>query len=181
MRFFINQIKDQAEIAIAEANAVLFLVEAESGVTPADHEVAQILRSHQRERDGEPYPPVFLVVNKADRPSVLRTVNALEMMLHLGQPVTSHHQLQLPGDKSSPIRAEPTPGAQWTVPVLQTIAIEGKGVEDLIEKVIEHRNYLVSSEEWFQRELQRSRREIERLLQNKIIAHTHSIEVINRS
>lgn len=63
---FINQIKDQAEVAIAEANAVLFLVDAESGVTPADHEVAQILRSHQRERDGEPYPPVFLVVNKAD-------------------------------------------------------------------------------------------------------------------
>jgi GTP-binding protein len=63
---FINQIKDQAEIAIAEANAVLFLVDAESGVTPADHEVAQILRSHQRERDGAPYPPVFLVVNKAD-------------------------------------------------------------------------------------------------------------------
>jgi len=63
---FIQQIKDQAEIAIAESNAVLFLVDAESGVTPADHEVAQILRSHQQERNGEPYPPVFLVVNKAD-------------------------------------------------------------------------------------------------------------------
>ena len=63
---FINQIKDQAEIAISEANAILLLVDAESGVTPADHEVAQILRRHQRERNGEPYPPVFLVVNKAD-------------------------------------------------------------------------------------------------------------------
>jgi GTP-binding protein len=63
---FIGQIKDQAEIAIAEANAVLFLVDAESGVTPADHEVAQILRRHQQERNGAPYPPVFLVVNKAD-------------------------------------------------------------------------------------------------------------------
>jgi GTP-binding protein len=63
---FIAQIKDQAEIAIAEANAVLFLVDAESGVTPADHEVAQILRRHQQEKNGEPYPPVFLVVNKAD-------------------------------------------------------------------------------------------------------------------
>ena len=63
---FIAQIKDQAEIAIAEANAVLFLVDAESGVTPADHEVAQILRRHQQEKNGEPYPPIFLVVNKAD-------------------------------------------------------------------------------------------------------------------
>jgi GTP-binding protein len=63
---FIKQIKEQAEIAIAEANAILFIVDAESGVTPADHEVAQILRHHQLQRDGEPYPPVFLVVNKAD-------------------------------------------------------------------------------------------------------------------
>jgi GTP-binding protein len=63
---FIEQIKEQAEIAIAEANAILFIVDAESGVTPADHEVAQILRHHQEQKDGEPYPPVFLVVNKAD-------------------------------------------------------------------------------------------------------------------
>ncbi len=63
---FITQIKEQAEIAIAEANAILFIVDAESGVTPADHEVAQILRRHQQQRDGEPYPPIFLVVNKAD-------------------------------------------------------------------------------------------------------------------
>lgn len=63
---FIKQIKEQAEIAIAEANVVLFLVDAESGVTPADHEVAQILRHHQQEVNDVPYPPVFLVVNKAD-------------------------------------------------------------------------------------------------------------------
>jgi len=63
---FIEQIKEQAEIAIAEANAILFIVDAESGVTPADQEVAQILRHHQQQRDGKPYPPVFLVVNKAD-------------------------------------------------------------------------------------------------------------------
>ena len=66
---FIVQIKEQAEIAIAEANAILFLVDAESGVTPADHEVAQILRRHQGQRNGEPYPPVFMIVNKADNES----------------------------------------------------------------------------------------------------------------
>jgi GTP-binding protein len=63
---FINQIKEQAEVAIAEADAILFIVDAESGVTPADHEVAQVLRQHQQNKDGQPYPPVFLVVNKAD-------------------------------------------------------------------------------------------------------------------
>lgn len=63
---FINQIKDQAEVAISEADAVLFLVDAVSGVTPADHEVAHILRRYQKERDGDLYPPIFLLVNKAD-------------------------------------------------------------------------------------------------------------------
>ncbi|UCE00392.1 MAG: ribosome biogenesis GTPase Der [Chloroflexota bacterium] len=63
---FINQIKEQAEIAISMADAVLFIVDAESGVTPADQEIAQILRQHQRQVDDEPYPPIFLVVNKAD-------------------------------------------------------------------------------------------------------------------
>jgi len=63
---FIDQIRIQAEVAIREADAVLFLVDAESGVTPADEEVAQILRRNQRLRDGKPFPPVFLVVNKAD-------------------------------------------------------------------------------------------------------------------
>ncbi len=63
---YIGQIKSQAEIAIQEADAILFLTDAITGVTPADEEVALILRRNQREKDGLPYPPVFLVVNKAD-------------------------------------------------------------------------------------------------------------------
>ncbi|HNB53792.1 MAG TPA: 50S ribosome-binding GTPase, partial [Anaerolineales bacterium] len=63
---FIEQIRTQAEVAIREADAVLFVTEVESGVTPADREVAQILRKSQKERDGQPYPPVLLVVNKCD-------------------------------------------------------------------------------------------------------------------
>ncbi len=63
---YIQQIREQAEIAIHEADLVLFVTEAESGVTPADWEIAQILRRHQHERDGLFSPPVLLVVNKAD-------------------------------------------------------------------------------------------------------------------
>jgi GTP-binding protein len=51
---FIDQIKAQAEIAIREADAVLFITDADSGVTPADQEVAQILRRHQKLRPGFP-------------------------------------------------------------------------------------------------------------------------------
>lgn len=63
---FIREIRAQAEIAIQEADAILFIVDAISGVTPADREVAQILRRSQKMVDGVARPPVFLVVNKAD-------------------------------------------------------------------------------------------------------------------
>ena len=63
---FIEQIREQAELAIRDADAVLFVVDVEDGVTPADLEVAQILRSRQRKLAGGLHPPVFLVVNKVD-------------------------------------------------------------------------------------------------------------------
>lgn len=63
---FIEQIRTQAQIAIEDADVVLFIVDAISGVTPADQEVAQILRRSQKVIDGKAYPPVLLVVNKAD-------------------------------------------------------------------------------------------------------------------
>jgi GTPase len=63
---YIDQIRSQAEIAVREADAVLFLTDVLSGVTPADQEVALILRRLQKEIDGKPKPPVLLVVNKCD-------------------------------------------------------------------------------------------------------------------
>jgi GTPase len=63
---FIKEIRLQAEIAIKEADVVLFVTDAASGVTPADQEVAAILRRNQTIHDGEAFPPVLLVVNKAD-------------------------------------------------------------------------------------------------------------------
>ncbi len=63
---FVEQIRTQAQIAIQEADVILFLVDAVSGLTPADREVAQILRRSQKMVEGKPYPPVLLVVNKAD-------------------------------------------------------------------------------------------------------------------
>ncbi|MBW8011485.1 MAG: ribosome biogenesis GTPase Der [Chloroflexi bacterium] len=73
---FISEIRFQAEAAIREADAILFLVDVENGITPADQEVADILRRFQVERDGVPFPPVLLVVNKCD--SQARRDQALE-------------------------------------------------------------------------------------------------------
>jgi GTP-binding protein len=82
---FIEQIRAQAEIAIREADAVLFITDADSGVTPADQEVTQILRRSQREVNGQLKPPVLLVVNKSD--SEARRTQALQFYeLGLGDP-----------------------------------------------------------------------------------------------
>ena len=63
---FIEEIRAQAEVAVTEADVVLFLVDATSGVTPADKEVAGLLRKAQKVVDGIAHPPILLVVNKSD-------------------------------------------------------------------------------------------------------------------
>ncbi|HMN61412.1 MAG TPA: 50S ribosome-binding GTPase, partial [Anaerolinea sp.] len=71
--------------AVEEADAVLFLVDAISGVPPADREVALILRRRQKIRDGRPWPPIFLVVNKSDS-STLRDGAPEFYELGMGEP-----------------------------------------------------------------------------------------------
>ena len=55
---FESEIDKQVELAIDEADAIIFMVDVETGITGMDEEVAQILRQVKK--------PVFLVVNKVD-------------------------------------------------------------------------------------------------------------------
>ena len=82
---FIQEIRTQAVVAVEEADVVLFLTDAISGVTPADEEVAQILRKNQKMVDGKAFPPIFLVVNKADSDRQRAQVNEF-YKLGLGDP-----------------------------------------------------------------------------------------------
>ena len=83
---FINEIRTQAKVAIDEADAILFVVDGEAGVTPPDLEVADILRRSQRKlENGAFWPPIFVVVNKAESQS--RREAALQFYeLGLGDP-----------------------------------------------------------------------------------------------
>jgi GTP-binding protein len=63
---FIDQIRAQAEIAIEEADAILFVVDGQSGVTPADREITESLRKSQKKVSGKLHPPILLVVNKCE-------------------------------------------------------------------------------------------------------------------
>ena len=63
---FIDEIRRQAEIAIREADAILLVVDGQAGVTPADREIVESLRKAQKSKDGVPFPPILLVVNKCE-------------------------------------------------------------------------------------------------------------------
>jgi GTP-binding protein len=66
---YIPQIRAQAEMAMRDADLVLFLVDSDSGVTPSDREVADILRKNQSRGVGGESTPILLVVNKSDNRS----------------------------------------------------------------------------------------------------------------
>jgi len=64
---FISEIRQQARVAIDEADAVLFVNDGETGVTAPDLEVANILRRSQKKLpDGTFWPPIFVVANKTE-------------------------------------------------------------------------------------------------------------------
>jgi GTP-binding protein len=64
---FIDEIRTQAKVAVDEADVVLFVNDGETGVTTPDLEVADILRRSQKKLpDGSFFPPIFVVVNKAE-------------------------------------------------------------------------------------------------------------------
>jgi GTP-binding protein len=82
---FIDQIRDQAELAIQESDVILFVVDGQTGVTPADHEIAEILRKMQKKVDGQFKPPIILVVNKGESAKIRQLV-AEFYELGMGEP-----------------------------------------------------------------------------------------------
>lgn len=81
---FVQEIRHQAEIAIAEADVIVLLVDVLDGLTPADDDVADVLRRADR--------PVLVAANKADNEE--RTQAAVEFYaLGLGEvyPISALH------------------------------------------------------------------------------------------
>ena len=78
MAEIVRATRAQAQLAIDEADAILFLVDVKQGITAADEEVADLLRQTSK--------PVLLGANKAD--SLERVQNAVEFWnLGLGEPI----------------------------------------------------------------------------------------------
>jgi GTP-binding protein len=144
---FIEEIKAQALAAVEEADAVLLLVDGETGPAPADREVAETLRRHQRRVEGQtPRPPILLVVNKCD--SAARRDAAVEFYeLGLGEPypVSAIHGTDV-GDLLDALVAElPSVEAQEDDSI--KIAIVGKpnsGKSSLLNRLVGKERSIVS-------------------------------------
>jgi LAO/AO transport system kinase len=90
----------------------------------------------------------MFVVNMADRPGVDRTVAELRSMLSLAAPMSS-----------------------WTPPILETIATQDRGIEELWTAVKEHRAHLESSGELAQRRFRRTESEVMGLVERRLRLH----------
>ena len=79
-------IRVQVQVALAEADAILFIVDATTGVTRTDEEIAEQLRRTDK--------PVLLIANKGDNPSRQElAVDFYSMGLGEPMPVSAYHGL----------------------------------------------------------------------------------------
>jgi LAO/AO transport system kinase len=86
----------------------------------------------------------ILVVNKADVAGADRLVADLRTMLQLG------------------------PERLWPTPIQQTVATEGTGVGDLVERIAEHRAYLERSHTWHLRRADSARRQVRAIVEDRV-------------
>lgn len=129
----------QAQLAIAEADAILFLTDAEAGVLPGDYEIANILRQTSK--------PTYLVVNKADNDK--RSADAVEFFaLGLGEPhpISALHGIGI-GDLLDEIVAHFPPAEEESESEIPQIAIVGRpnvGKSSLLNAILGQERAIVS-------------------------------------
>lgn len=80
------------------------------------------------------------VVNKADRSGVDRTVKQLEQIVEGRRQTGSGHQGFIDDDPSP--ESDRVEDGGWTPPVVETVATTGEGVDELVETVDDHLEWL---------------------------------------
>ncbi len=149
----------QAEVEIASVADTVVVVEA-----PGLGDEVQAIKAGLLE-----IADIF-AVNKADRKGAARTVAALEMMLETGgaaaQTILHHGQQTEMGAAAS--EAEAAGG--WAVPVLQTVAVSGGGVDELRDALEGHRAWLGGSGALAAREKKRLDHMLRTLVQAELLA-----------
>jgi LAO/AO transport system kinase len=116
------------------------------------------------------------VVNKADMDGADRTVQELREMVHMrdASPLAGtagHH-----GVDESTVDSDESDGNEsgndegWQPPIIETVAKTGEGVDEFLETLVDHREWLETSGEFEARQRERTREEIRRLLREEAAA-----------
>jgi LAO/AO transport system kinase len=106
----------------------------------------------------------IFVVNKADRPGAARLAKEIRQSLHLRagralEDVPAHHGVDLRkvAREARPTSVAAVDSEGWEVPVLETSALEGEGVVELVDAIARHRGWLEGSGELAARRRDRAR------------------------
>ena len=112
-------VKEQAEVAITEADVIIFLVDIRDGVVPSDLEIADMLRQVSK--------PIILVANKADN-AKLETEAVEFYQLGLGEPlaISAYHSRGTAELLDRIISRLPTPSLVEVEPEVMKVAIVGR-------------------------------------------------------
>ena len=145
---FINQIRQQAELAMLESDVILFVVDGQAGVTPADHEIADILRRKQRRENDKFFPPIILAVNKAESAKIWQSA-AEFYELGIGEPyaISALHGTGTGDILDEVIRHFEASGEDIEEDTSVKIAIVGKpnvGKSSLLNKIVGQERAIVS-------------------------------------
>lgn len=103
-----------------------------------------------------------IVVNKADRPEAKQTVSALRNALRQ-QGGAGHHGADVAGGAKEGRDV-------WVTPILETSALDGEGVGDLVGAIEGHRAHLQATDRWQMRQSRHARAELEAWLQRELRA-----------
>jgi len=112
-------VKEQVEVAIVEADIIIFLVDVKDGVTPSDLEIADMLRRVSK--------PIVLVANKADNERL--ETQAVEFYeLGLGEPmaISAYHGRGMAELLDRVIPLLPAPSLIEAEPEIMKVAIVGR-------------------------------------------------------
>ena len=114
-----QEVREQVEVAIAEADVIIFLVDIRDGVTASDQEVADVLRRVSK--------PILLVANKADNDKLeSQAVEFYELGLEEPLPISAYHGRGTAEllDKISTLL--PVPSSVQAEPEIMKVAIVGR-------------------------------------------------------
>jgi GTP-binding protein len=138
---FVKPIQNQAQVAIEEADAIIFVVDGREGLTAADEDVAEVLRLSNK--------PIFVAVNKTE--NVDRKLDAVEfwsLRLSEPHPISAYHGDGVGDLLDAIVQSLPAYPVNYEEEKLVGIAIVGRpnvGKSSLLNALLQAERAIVSN------------------------------------